>query len=85
MTKQIETKTRIYIFLSILILWFLNIYLIMIINNTRHISNNLTYEDWVILYKFCDLRTWPKLKTIVNVYWNKQTDFKNFLLKQYEN
>ncbi len=81
---KLKTTTKIYIGLCIFFLWLLNIYLVLKLNEEMWKWSRFTLEDWMILYDFCEQKPWPKLSQIVRVYWEKQTDFKNYLLEKYE-
>ena len=43
-----------------------------------------TFDDWVVLFNICSQKTWPKVSVINKLYWDKQTDFKTYLLNHYE-
>ena len=89
--NKLHWTTRIFFIIIFTTLIFLNLSLSikneelnLKIEKHLNILNIFTLEDWIILYDFCEKKPWPKLSTIVRVYWDKQTDFKNYLLEKYE-
>ena len=84
MTKFNFSGTHINLRIIIFVVISMNLYQWIKISEFQETWNRFTYEDWIALYNSCDLRTWPKTKMIIDTYWDKQTDFKNFLLLKYE-
>ena len=82
---KIKTSVKIYIWLIIIFLWYLNIHIALELDNQLKVWKRFTYEDWLALYNSCSLKPWPKTKKLIEIYWDKQTDFKNYLLLKYEN
>ena len=79
---QIKTRNKIYICLIFFLLTFANITLLAKLKEQEWKWARFTYEDGVALFNYCQLKAWPKTKMIVDTYWDKQTDFKNYLLKR---
>jgi len=82
---MIKLKCKIYIALIFFILWFANIFLLLKLDEQITVWKRFTYEDWLILYKLCMTATGTTLNDVVWIYWNNQTDFKNYILENYEN
>ena len=76
-----ECKKALRIALSaIIVLIFMNLVLITKLDTFKKVWKRFTYEDWVALYKICS-KNWGKKETLIyRSYWQKETDFKKFLL-----
>ena len=64
----------------VIVLVFMNLVLITKLDTFKKEGKRFTYEDWVALYKICS-KNWGKKEAIIyRNYWQKETDFKHFLL-----
>ena len=89
--NKLHWSTRIIILCIIAIL---SLWIIVLMQKNTILLNNLetqlnawsrfTYEDWLALYKIVQGNGQITTKEIVNIYWTKNTDYKNFLLIHYD-
>ena len=73
------TKNSFYLWGTILFLILLNFSLIVRIDSYHNYGKRFTYTDGVALYKICNKKPWNKDSMINRLYWEKNTDFKEFL------
>lgn len=81
---KICMKTKIYLWLIVLTLAFANLLLLQKLNEHVLTWRRFTYEDWIATYKMIEDKWEINLTEIINIYWTKNTEYKNFLLKKYE-
>ena len=82
--NKLSWKSRIMLLIIISLLIIANLALLQKLDEHAELGTRFTFQDWVMLYNICQTKEWVDLKKIVETYWNKQTDFKNFILLEYE-
>lgn len=77
---HLKTRCKVYLLFIIGILVLLNLTIVVKLGTFTDIWERFTLQDGLILYEICNKKWWSKEKKIFEVYQDKETPFKEFLL-----